>query len=268
MNFLPFASFRLWQESQPLSENRFFHCEMRRGFSRFRKKEPFVKKILDRNTTVQSIGLLAQRVVWEFHQDPFLFDKSHAIEYISARIELEKQTKEIQERIYQVIKNYQSNPILNGKNNVVIQRGDEDFPAPIKIEYSGYCLNLFAAIDCHFQESDNSIHILDFKTGSGVPDQRQAYVYLLAAQYLFPNQKAKASFYNLETQEWTKPVTASQEYLECVLIELAKLAQEWQRESTQYRQSPEMFTKLFPPNPGIRCKNCIFQTICEYSGIT
>ncbi len=65
---------------------------------------------------------------------------------------------------------------------------------------------------------------MDLETGLGITNQRQAYVYLLAAQYLFPNQKAKASFYNLETQEWTKPTTASQEYLECVLIELARLA--------------------------------------------
>lgn len=267
MEFLPFASFRLWQESRPLSENRFFHCEMKRGFSRFRKKEPFVKEILDRNTTVQSIGLLAQRVVWEFHYNPSLFNRNDAIENISARIELEKQTKEVQSRVYQIIKNYQNNPILNNKTNVIVQRGDEDFPEPIEIEYLGYRLNLFAAIDCHFQESDNSIHVLDFKTGSGIPDQRQAYVYLLAAQYLFPNRNAKASFYNLETQEWTKPITASQEYLECVLIELARLAQKWEQELRQCRQSPDLFAELFPPNPGIRCKNCIFQTICEYSEI-
>ncbi len=72
---------------------------MRRGFNRFRKKEYFVKEILDKDTTVQSIGLLAQRVVWEFYKNPSLLERDDAIEIISARIELETIKKSTKSRL-------------------------------------------------------------------------------------------------------------------------------------------------------------------------
>jgi len=39
-------------------------------------------------------------------------------------------------------------------------------------------------------EPDGTLHILDFKTGKSEFDRRQAYVYLLAAKYLYPNRSA------------------------------------------------------------------------------
>jgi len=53
-------------------------------------------------------------------------------------------------------------------------------------------------MDCVFSEQDRTLHILDFKTGRSAFDERQALVYLLAARYLYPQQQAVTSFYNLE----------------------------------------------------------------------
>ena len=146
-----------------------------------------------------------------------------------------------------------------------MQRGDEGLPQSIEISYASFDFNLFVSLDCHFQEDDNTIHILDFKTGQSKPDSRQAYVYLLAAQTLFPRQKAIASFYNLETLEWTEPITASRDYLECIMIELVDLAKRNQQERKLYQKKQIPFARLFPPNPGKRCLKCVFQSICDYA---
>ena len=263
--FLPSASLRLWQEFKPAKDQLYFHCEMRRGFARYRKKEPEVEQLLRKDTSFQSIGLLAQKVVWEFHQNVDLLTEDDGVNEISQRLKLEEQSEEIQRRIYKIIDNYRQKPFLLGKQQLQIQRGDEGYPDPILMSSGDYKFNLYASFDCSFLESENEIHILDFKTGDSPPDKRQAYVYLLAAQKLFPQHSAIASFYNLETQIWSEPIQASPEYLECVLIELVLLSKKCTEERQLYRHNSEQFAKLFPPNPGKRCNNCTFKSICSYS---
>lgn len=264
-NYLPSASLRLWQEFKPTKDQLYFHCEMKRGYSRCRKKEPEVKQLLEQDTVFQSIGLLAQRVVWEFHQNTDLLTEDDGVNEISQRLKIDEQPEQIQTRIYKVIDNYRHKPFLLGKQQLEIQRGDEGYPPPLLMQSGDYQFNLYASFDCSFLESENTIHIVDFKTGSSQPDKRQAYVYLLAAQSLFPDHSAIASFYNLETQEWSEPIQASPEYLECVLIELVLLSKKCTEERQLYSRHPEYFAKLFPPNPGKKCNYCTFQSICSYS---
>jgi hypothetical protein len=68
-----------------------------------------------------------------------------------------------------------------------------------------------------------TIHIIDFKTGKNDNsyDLRQAFIYLLASQYLYENQKAIASFYNLESKKQSEIYSATKEELEFVKIKLA-----------------------------------------------
>jgi hypothetical protein len=267
-NYLPSASFSLWREFKPAQDRLHSHCEMKRGYSRYRKKEEKVKALLERDTSAQFIGKLAQQVVWEFHQNLHLLTEEIAINKIVELLDIEQQSEEIRERIYNVIRNYQQYPFLLGKSQLYIQERIQRIkkePNHLLIQWGQYKFNLYFEMDCHFLESENTVHILDFKTGNSSPDKRQAYVYLLAAQSLFPDHSAIASFYNLETQEWSEPIQASSEYLECVLIELVLLSKKCTEERQLYSRHPEYFAKLFPPNPGKKCNYCTFQSICSYS---
>lgn len=267
-SWLPSASHRLWQEFSPPVGSERFHCEMKRGYSRYRKNEPEVKALLALDNLHQKVGLLAQRAVWEFHQSVDLLDQSKGVDTVAGRLNLYQEAEEVQQRVFKIISNYQSHPILLGKEQLDLRRGDEGVPPPVQMKCGEYPFNVYAAIDCQFLESDYlspTIHILDFKTGKNAPDKRQAYVYLLAAQVLFPQYSAIASFYNLETQVWTEPIKASSEALESVLIELARLSKQCEKERSRYKRDPQHFSDFFPPNPGFRCQNCTFKTICQYA---
>ncbi len=60
------------------------------------------------------------------------------------------------------------------KNIVELSRGDESFPEAIPITYGNLTFALYAAFDCVILEPDNTIHIIDFKTGKSDFDLRQA----------------------------------------------------------------------------------------------
>jgi hypothetical protein len=117
------------------------------------------------------------------------------------------------------------------------------------IEFGNDRFNLFAAIDCIVLEPDNTIHIIDFKSGTDF-DSRQAYVYLLAAKYLYSNQSVVASFYNLETHQASEPIGASTEAIEWVKNKLYSIAKQHQRQLNQYWNKPNKFNSIFPPNLG------------------
>ncbi|MHC5829641.1 MAG: PD-(D/E)XK nuclease family protein, partial [Nostoc sp.] len=122
------------------------------------------------------------------------------------------------------------NPILAEKKIIQLSRGDEGFPKPILIKQGNQSFNLYAAIDCIFAEEDDTLHILDFKTGHSDFDPRQGYVYLLAASYLYPHQKAVASFYNLESGKWSELISPTSNTLKAFQIELALIAQRHQED--------------------------------------
>lgn len=126
---------------------------------------------------------------------------------------------------------------------------------------------MYAAFDYVLLEPDNTIHIIDFKTGKSDFDLRQAYVYLVAAQHFYPEQKAIASFYNLEKQVASEPRSASPEAIESIHIELSSVAQKLRQDTEKYQRNPNLFDRIFPANPGSSCKYCAFNSVCEYAAL-
>ncbi len=261
----PFASYNLWLQFAPPVGQEHLHCDMKRGFNKARSREPAVAALLAKDNTPQRIGILAQRGVYELHQDPLMLHRKDAVEKVAEILQLSQEPVAVQERIISILSNYHENPILLGKNIIQLSRGDEGFPEPILIQQGNYLFNLYAAIDCNYTESDGTQHILDFKTGKSDFDRRQAYVYLLAASYLYPPQKAVASFYNLETGKWSEPITATANTLKAFQIELALIAQRHQKDLRRYRENSAEFSLIFPPNPGLSCRHCPFNSICKFS---
>jgi CRISPR/Cas system-associated exonuclease Cas4 (RecB family) len=96
-------------------------------------------------------------------------------------------------------------------------------------------------------------------------DLRQGYIYLLAASYRYPQQKAVASFYNLENGNWSAAISATPNTLKAFQIELALIAQRHQEDLKRYRKNSADFSQIFPPNPGVSCRYCSFNSICEFT---
>lgn len=265
MAWLPFASYNLWSLFKPAVGQESWHCDMKRGFTKARNKEPAIAVLLKQDNTHQRIGHLAQRGVYEFHQDNLLFSRSNAVERVAEILQLSQELDEVQQRVIAILKKYQEHPILFGKEIIALSRGDEGFPEPILIKHGNYSFNLFAAVDCIFEESDGTLHILDFKTGKTAFDRRQGFVYLLAASYLYSQQSAVASFYNLESGKWSKPISATPTQLNAIQIEFVQIAQQHQKDLKHHRQNPNYFAQIFPPNPGLTCRYCPFNSICQFA---
>ena len=260
-----FASYNLLSLHSPPVGLEHLHCDMKRGFAKSRKREPQVAALLEQDNVPQRIGLLAQKGVYEFHQDSSMFSDEGALERLAIILQLHRELDVVRERVTQILKNYLENPILLGEKVIKLNRGDEGFPEPILIQQGNYLFNLYAAIDCIFIEEDNTLHILDFKTGKTEFDRRQAYIYLLAAKYLYPKHKAIASFYNLETCKHSEPIKATPETLESFQIIMSRLAKQHQQDLQHYRKNSADFRYIFPPNPGISCRFCPFSSICEFA---
>ena len=260
-----FASYNLLSLFSPPVGREHWHCHMKRGFTKARKRESEVKRLLEQDNTAQRIGILAQRGVYEFHHHPLTLHRGDVVEEIAEILHLNEESVLVQQRVIEILKNYQDKPLLLGQKIIQLNRGDEGFPKPISMEHGNYRFNLYAAIDCIFEESDGTVHILDFKTGTSDFDVRQGYIYLLAASYFYPQGKAVASFYNLETGKQSEPLSASDVALESYKIELARIAKQHQQDLKRYRFNPREFSDIFPPNPGFRCSYCPFKSICEFS---
>ncbi|MEL7242515.1 MAG: PD-(D/E)XK nuclease family protein [Cyanobacteria bacterium J06629_18] len=260
-----FSSYNLLSLFSPPVGLEHLHCDMKRGFAKARKKEPEVAALLDKDNTAQTIGLLAQKAVYEIHQDSSILSQKDGLSRVVYTLQLDKESGLVQERVIQIIQNYLENPILVGKKVIKLSRGDEGFPEPILIKQGNYLFNLYAAIDCIFLEEDNTLHILDFKTGKSDFDRRQAYIYLLAATYLYSEKKAVASFYNLETCKQSKTITATPETLESFQITMSRIAKQHQKDLRRYRQKNDDFRDIYPQNPGISCRFCPFSSICEFA---
>ena len=267
MAWLPFASFHLWSLFDPAIGQESLHCDMKRGFNKARSKEPAIAALLKQNNKHQQIGHLAQSGVYEFHCNNLILDQDNGLKQVVEALQLSQESEDVQQRIIQVLKRYQEFPILLDKEIVLLIRGDEGFPEPILIKNGNYWFNLYAAIDCIFREPDGTLHILDFITGKSDFDLRQGYVYLLAANYLYPNQPAVASFYNLENGKRSTEITATSAQLKAIQIEFVQIAQKHQESLKNYRKNSELFAQIFPPNPGYACRNCSSNSIYESSNI-
>lgn len=263
--WLPFASYGLMADFIPAVGLEPFHCDMRRGYKRVRKKESEVAALLEKDTTPQRIGLLAQQGVYEFHHHPELIAQEYGIENLVEILKLDEESFIVQQRVIQILCNYRDNPVLLDKNIFKLSRGDEGIPDGLEIKSRNYLFRLFAASDCIFEEPDGTLCILDFKTGKSDFDTRQAYIYLLAAAYLYPERKTAAFFYNLESCKWSEKLTATAIHLSALETELARLAKALELEIQLYRNEPERFSEIFPPNSGFACKYCPFNSICSFS---
>jgi hypothetical protein len=264
--WLPFASFSLMSEFSSAVGQEYWHCDMKRGFQRVRKKESEIAAILNQDTTVQRIGLLAQQGVYEFHQGSHLLDEVNGVDRVARILKLEQESLVVRERVLQTLANYYDQPVLRGKKILKLSWGDEGIPTPLEVHTDNLSFKLFAAIDCLFLEEDGTLHILDFKTGKSDFDLRQGYVYLLIAKYLYPNQKSVASFYNLESCKWSELITASPLQLNAIQSNLARIAQKHEAQTQQYRKNSAEFERIFSPNPDKgRCKNCQFYSVCNFS---
>lgn len=259
-----FASYNLWQLFSPAIGKEHWHCDRKRGYIKARK-EPEIKELSKLDNTAQKIGILAQKGVYEFHQNPQFLSASDGVEKIADILQLDRELLEIQNRVTSILTNYYQNPILINKNIIQLNKGDEKegIPEPIMIQKGNFIFKLFSALDCILLEADETIHILDFKTGKSDFDRRQGYVYLLVAKYLYPNKSAIASFYNLETQTWSDFINATSAAIESVEIQLALIAQKHQQELRKYKNNPEIFDRIYPSNPGSNCQYCPFNSICQ-----
>jgi hypothetical protein len=74
-----FASYNLLNLHSPAIGQEMWHCDMKRGFIKARNKEEKVKALLTQENIPQRIGLLAQRGVYEFHQDDCNLDDVSSI---------------------------------------------------------------------------------------------------------------------------------------------------------------------------------------------
>ncbi|WP_414753003.1 PD-(D/E)XK nuclease family protein [Anabaena sp. CCY 9910] len=262
-----FVSYHLWSLVAPAVGQERWHCQMRRGFIKARQNEPQVKALLGNATPPQRIGILAQKGVYEFHHNRHLLTRSDGVEQVAQLLKLSNSTMQVQQRVLQILKKYYNAPLLLGKKILQLTRGDEGFPKPILIEQKDDRFRLYAAMDCVFIESDNhhTLHILDFKTGKAAFDKRQAFVYLLAANYLYPGKEAVASFYNLELCQESELISLKKNELEDLKIELINIAKKHQDDVQKYQEETRDFSEIFPPNPGYHCRFCPFQSICDFS---
>ena len=258
-----YASYSIWSQISPAIGKEHWHCDRKRGYMRAKKKEPLIKDLVTLDNTFQRIGSLAQRGVYEFQQNIQLLSQSDGVEIIANILNLSDESEEVRTRVNLILNNYHQQPILIDQNIVELSRGDEPYSEAISIKFGSLTFGLYAAFDCVLLEPDNTIHILDFKTGKSNFDLRQAYVYLVAAKHLYPKQKAIASFYNLETQVASELISLSPEALESITIELSLVAQKLQQNLRDYKRNPQLFERIFPANPGFPCKYCVFDSVCE-----
>ena len=261
----PFVSYSLWSLFSSAVGYERFHCPMKRGFLKARKREPDVSALISQDTVSQRIGHLSQYGIYEFHRNASLLTSTEGVRAVAELLQLDQETLEVRDRVIQILNNYQNHPIAADREILQLLRGDEDFPEPILFSQSGCQFNLYAAFDCVLREPDGTVHILDFKTGKSKFDRRQAYVYLLAAQRVYPHQRVVASFYNVESGERSPLITATESQLEAVKIELMRISQQHQQDLRAYWQRAKSFSQIFPPATGRACESCLFSSVCDFS---
>jgi hypothetical protein len=259
------SSYSLWREFVPQLGLEDSHCHKKRGYSRIISKEvPNIDSLNKQDTTPQKISKLAQRGIYYLYHNPQHLTQS-GIDFVASKfLSLYQENEEVQDRVFQVLINYLDYPFLKNKK-VIYLESEEDKPASTSVFANGIHYKLFFKFDCVVEENAETIHIIDFKTGKNDNsyDLRQAFIYLLASQYLYENKKAIASFYNLESKKQSEIYSATKDELEFVKIKLAKIAIKHQEQITLYRADPKLFENIFSGTPGKGCQYCQFNSICE-----
>lgn len=264
-NLVNFASYQLWSQFEPAIGWEDSHCEMQRGWRWIQRSDAKAPQPSVIETVWQKVGKLAQQGVYEFHRDPLLLKHPRGVDRIADLIYLYYEIVPVRQRVIRILQQYQADPWLIGKDVLVLNRGDEPIPVPLDIHIGDERFQLFAAFDCLIREPDGQIHIIDFKTGQADFDRRQAYVYLLAISYLYPDCHAIASFHNLETSAKSELISATPAQLARVARKLADIARLHQQQLEAYRTQPDCFDRVYPPHPGNHCRNCAFNYLCTYA---
>lgn len=270
---MAYASYLIWSEYAPQAGKEEYYCHLKQYWSRIKKHDLRVKPLLA-DTPQQLVGKLAQRGVFEFHQQPDLLESPLGLEQVIDLLQLNQQIELVRIKVTEILIKYQNQPALKNKSILFLNPGNtNEIPQPISLCFSNYNFNLFASFDCVLKEDDKTIHIVDLKTGNHQQphtrlsnyDNRQAHVYLLAASYLYPNYSAVFSFYNLETQQWSRQYHQNPSLLEITLEKLAIVAKRHQQDRRKYEAYPNEFSKIFRPHPGLACHYCQFTSICSFA---
>jgi PD-(D/E)XK nuclease superfamily len=271
-----FASYHLWSQFEPALGWEGTHCQMQRGWKSIHPPDRQESIATPLTATIwQKVGKLAQQGVYEFHQDPLLLKHPRGSERVADRLYLYYEIGTVRDRVMQILRQYQAQPWLLGRDLLQLNRGDEPLPQAIDIRVADDTFQLFAAFDCVVREvvqvsgststNRDRIHIIDFKTGLADFDRRQADVYLLAGSYLYPDCELVASFYNLETMTSSELITATPDRLAEIAHKLAQIAHLHQQQLREYHSNPDCFDRLFPPHPGTHCRACSFNYRCNYA---
>ena len=110
-----YASYSIWSQISPPIGKEHWHCDRIRGYKRARKKEPLIKELVNVDNTAQKIGHLAQRGVYEFHQDIQLLSEANGVETVAEILGLSQESSEVRERLEKALNNYYQKPILLDK---------------------------------------------------------------------------------------------------------------------------------------------------------
>lgn len=100
-----YASYSIWSQFSPPIGKEHWHCDRIRGYKRARKKEPLIKKLATLDNVPQRIGHLAQRGVYEFHQDIQLLSEPNGVETVAEILELSQESSEVRERVEKALNN-------------------------------------------------------------------------------------------------------------------------------------------------------------------
>jgi hypothetical protein len=263
------VSYKLLSLVSPAPGKAQWHCHLKRGFYIAKKQDTEVKECTKRDLPAQRIGILAQRGVYEFWENPRYLEDSAGVDWAIEKLQLTNELPEVCEQVTKMLQFYHKQPFLKDKDVITCESGIYYDPHRFKIEHGNAQFALSAQIDCSYSEPDGTFHIVDFKTGTSSIDSfdpRQLYVYLLAANYLRPDRAAAASFYHIGTGEQSNPFTATPEILEAYRIELFNVVCRLEKEKRLYHESPGMFLDIYPPNPSLNtCNYCNYQSVCEFA---
>jgi hypothetical protein len=268
------VSYSLWREFSPQLGYETNHCHKKRWFKR-------IKKITELDNDYQKVGKLAQKIVYHLYQNPQYLNIESIDLIMFDQMNLKQESEIIQSKIFDIINFYIQKPFLLDKKVVEFDSGNDTKPNKININSKLGNYVLYYLFDCIIEDEDQVLHIIDFKTGNSKPDIRQAYVYLLVADYLsksqdirYKNKLFRASFYNLETGKQSSIYTLDREELELFKDCLGKIAFDHDQEKKKYQQKereyfdqPEFLEKFtnknFPASVGNFCQNCAYNNHCE-----
>jgi hypothetical protein len=86
-----YVSYSIWSQISPPIGKEHWHCDRKRGYLRAKKKEPLIKNLVTIDNTAQRIGILAQRGVYEFHQNIQLLSDADGVEKVTQVLNLSQE---------------------------------------------------------------------------------------------------------------------------------------------------------------------------------